>query len=455
MDARSTVLKTIEEHKLIQSGDALVLGLSGGPDSICLLHILAGLQQELNFKLYALHVNHQIRGKEADEDMRYAISVCKELLIPITVKLANIPAISKEWGLGEEETGRKIRQKALLDRAKALKEKNEKAHVKLVLAHNKDDQAETVLMRIIRGTGVHGLGAMDYKRNDGLIRPLLDVTRTQVEEYCEANNLNPRIDSTNRSTEYTRNKIRLNLIPAIEKEYNPNFKEGLVRLANAAREDDSFIDRVAHKEIPVIKTEADWNSMPAKQLKTMDVAVAKRVIKMMFARVGLKQDIAAIHVQNLLGALNSKNPVTIEFPKNYKALVKGGIVYFKTPQEKVEVRKDYKVYCSVVPVEELPPLSSFKNQGCALDAEKVLDLNCDIVSRTRRSQDFIKPLGLGGTKKLTDYMKDNKIPAEKREAIRLLCAEHQILWVEGYTVSETCKVDGDTRYALVVMIQED
>lgn len=455
MDARSTVLKTIEEHKLIQSGDELVLGLSGGPDSICLLHILASLQQKLNFKLYALHMNHQIRGKEADEDMRFAVQSCKDLLVPITVKIANIPALAKKMGLGEEETGRKIRQQALQTKAKALKEEHPDSHVKIVLAHNKDDQAETVLMRIVRGTGVHGLAAMDYQRKDGLIRPLLDTPRSAIEEYCKENNLNPRIDSTNRSTEYTRNKIRLELIPSIEKEFNPNFKDGLVRLAAAARQDDQFITDFARRKLPAIKDEKDWNSIPVKQMKDMDQAVAQRVIKMMFARVGLKQDIASIHINNLLGALSSEKPVTIEFPKNYIAQVEGGYIYFKDPNKVVKEKKTYKVYCSVIASEDMPKLDSLGKHRCVLDAEKVLALNCDLYVRNRRAKDFIKPLGLGGTKKISDYMKDSKIPREEREDIRLLCADKEILWVEGYSVSETCKVDMDTRYGLVVMIQED
>lgn len=457
MNAEQTVLKTIQERDLICSGDSLVLGLSGGPDSLCLLDVLAKLQPELNFSLYALHVNHQIRGAEADRDMLYAVKACKKLGVPVTVKTANIPVLASKWGIGEEDCGRRIRQMALAKKAEQLAGEAPGGRVKVVLAHNRDDQAETVLMRILRGTGVHGLAAMEYKREDGLIRPLLDVARSDIERYCREHELKPAEDSTNMSLEYTRNKVRLRLIPALEREFNPNLKEGLVRLADSAREDDAFINAAAAAKLPSAVeggSSDDWCCMLKSQLAVMEPAVAKRVIKMMFARAGLKQDIAAVHIQSLLAALKSSDNLTIEFPKGYRALLSYDRVFFRAPAREPERGSKWKLFCGVIPIEELPPIKSLGKDTCALDALKVLACESDVTIRTRRPGDIIRPLGLGGSKKLQDYMTDAKIPREERDNIKLLCCRHRILWVRGFTVSDLCKVDEDTDFVLVTRIQE-
>ena len=457
MRADSIVLQTIKEHELIQAGDKVVLGLSGGPDSLCLLDILAKLQPKLKFKLYAVHVNHKIRGEEADADMNAVIEMCKDLLVPITVKVADIPAMAKEAGIGEEEAGRKVRYATFEAKAKQLKTQFPDANVKIAVAHNKDDQAETVLMRILRGTGVHGLAAMEYIREDGLIRPLLDVARSDIEEYCQQNGLEPRIDSTNQDLQIIRNRLRLRLIPVLEREFNPNLKEGLVRLAESAREDDSFIYSEARTFLPKMNLANDWDCMPRTQLVNMNPAVAKRVIKLMFERAGMKQDFTAVHINNLLEAAKKDGPATIEFADGYKAILEYDNVYFKGPNSKPVAKppKRWTVTCKVIPIEELPPLRALGKDACALDALKVLALESDVYIRTRRSGDKIKPLGMSGSKKLTDYLSDRKVPQEKRDRIKLLCCRHQVLWVEGYTVSDLCKVDGDTDFVLVTRIQEE
>ncbi len=462
MNLKDAVRKTIEERELIQPGDRIILGLSGGPDSLALLNILASFQQELNFTLYALHVNHKIRGEEADRDMRYCISCCKNLKVPLTVKAIDIPSISKELGTSLEEAGRIVRQQALKKKALRIKEENPVGRVRIALAHNKDDQAETVLMRILRGTGVHGLAAMEYEREDGFIRPLLDCPRTAIEEYCKENDLRPRTDSTNLVAEYTRNRIRLRLIPQLEEEYNPNLKDGLVRLAESAREDDSFIDDIAKRQLPrlVYKNQdgpaESWDSMPRRQLAQMDSALAKRVVRLMFARAGLKQDIGAIHLNNLIAAIDKPEGSTIEFPKGYRAEISGDRVYFKAPGDTGKTKRKFEIKtCSVVSILDAPPLHSIGKKACVLDAEKVMLLNDDLTVRSRMPKDKIRPIGLGGSKKLSDYMIDAKIPREKRDDICVLAAGSDILWVEGMAVSELCKVDSKTELILLTEIQED
>lgn len=287
MDLKLKVRDTIKDNELIQKGERVLLALSGGPDSLCLLHILNDLSGMLGFELSALHLNHMIRGSAADEDEAFLKEHCSALGVPLFAERADIPSLAAESGKSLEETGRDIRYRLL----------KEKGFDKIAVAHNKNDQAETVLMRILRGTGVRGLAAMEYKREDGIIRPLLDTERSEIEQYCRDKNLSPRMDKTNEETDYTRNRIRLELLPAL-KEYNPNIIDSLCRLADSARDDEKS-------------------------------AFAKVVVAA-FDEAGLKEDIGAVHINSLYKA-HKKNVggKIIEFPHGYKAVIKNGRIYIE------------------------------------------------------------------------------------------------------------------------------
>ena len=328
MNAELQVRKTVKEHNMIASGDTVVLGLSGGPDSLCLLHILKDMQRSLGFSLQALHVNHLMRGEQAKADEDWLYEHCRSLGVPLTVTLCDVYAKAEEEGVSPEEAGRKARHSAL-QRQKAILEspcgRQGSGRVRIALAHNRDDQAETVLMRLMRGTGIHGIAGMEYVRGDGLIRPLLDTPRSEIEAYCREHGLQPRWDSTNADTYYTRNKLRLEVLPLLEKEFNPNLKEVLARLAANAREDDAFLEDLAQKA-----AEGYRGSYPVKDLAAMDPALAKRVVRILFARKGLTEDIASAHLESLLDAVRGRRTgKVIEFPHGYRAEITHDEVVFK------------------------------------------------------------------------------------------------------------------------------
>ena len=330
MNAELQVRKTVKEHKLIAKGDIVVLGLSGGPDSLCLLHILKSMQHSLDFTLQALHVNHLMRGEQAGEDEVWLSEHCQKLGVPFTAVRCDVYAKAKEEGVSPEEAGRKARHSALKAHQASLQlsgeDLREGGRVLIALAHNRDDQAETVLMRLLRGTGIHGLAAMEYARADGLIRPLLDTPRSEIEAYCEALGLSPRWDCTNADTYYTRNRLRQQLLPRLEAEYNPNIREGLVRLAASAREDDAFLQELAEKE-----AEGHRGSFPVKRLAALPAPIAKRVVRLLFAAEGLDEDIAASHLESLLAAARGRRTgKTIEFPHGYTARVTHESVVFES-----------------------------------------------------------------------------------------------------------------------------
>ena len=243
------VLNTINKHGLIQKGDKIVVGLSGGPDSVCLLHILNRLKKEWDLEIYAAHLNHQIRGLEAQKDAFYVSKLCEEMGITFFIKSINVPEYCEKNGVSIEEGARKLRYE-MFNEIKVNTKSN-----KIAIGHNLNDQAETILMRIMRGTGLQGLKGIDYIRDGIIIRPILDIDRKDIEEYCEEYKLNPRIDKSNLESIYTRNKIRLDLIPYMRDNFNSNVIESIVRMGNSLRNDNDYIENEAlnkFKEVSVL-----------------------------------------------------------------------------------------------------------------------------------------------------------------------------------------------------------
>ena len=330
MKAEFQVRKTIDENNLISEGDKLVLGLSGGPDSLCLLHILADLRSTYGFELYALHLNHLMRGERAEADAAWLTQHCKELGVTLKVVSCDVNAKAKAEDICVEEAGRHARHDALAEYASEL------GSAKVVFAHNRDDQAETVLMRIMRGTGIHGLAAMEYRRKDGVIRPLLDTPRTEIEDYCSRKGLTALWDSTNASLDYTRNRIRLQLLPQLEEEYNPSLKEGLARLASSARDDDDYLNAEAHLFYRMLDPSVTPNvvSMSSRFLGTLHPAMFQRILRMAFAEIGLTEDIASVHINSLKSVIdNGAGGKIVEFPGGYTAKLLRGVVTLERPED--------------------------------------------------------------------------------------------------------------------------
>lgn len=235
---KNKVLNTIKKYNLIQENDKIVIGVSGGPDSMCLLHILNGLKEKLNFEIVVAHINHMIR-KEAEEETQYVKNFCDKLGIKCYIKRIDVIDKSNKEKIGTEEAGRKARYD-FFEEVLNIVNAN-----KIATAHNENDNAETVLMNIFRGAGTSGLKGIEPIRDNKYIRPIIECERSEIEEYCRVNKLQPKIDKTNLENVYTRNKIRNVLIPEIKKEFNPNIIESLNKLSILARQENNFIQEYA------------------------------------------------------------------------------------------------------------------------------------------------------------------------------------------------------------------
>ena len=323
---KEKVLETIRKYKLIENGDKLVLAVSGGPDSMAMLNLLYKLKNEkgINFNFCVAHVNHMIR-KEAKEDEEYVKKYCKQKEIDFYSKSIDVQKIANNNKVGTEEAGRYARYKFFDE----ILEKT--ASNKIAIAHNKNDKAETIIMNLIRGTGITGLKGIEAKRGK-YIRPLIECKRDEIEEYCEKENLNPRIDKTNFQNIYTRNKIRNIVIPYIEKEFNPNIIETINRLSELVEEEENYMEKQVEKTYKNIVLEEKEKEivLDLKLFNNEEKVIKSKVIIYTITRLfGTSKEISKIHIDDLIKLCNNNIGNKYLTPnKNIKILVKNHKIYF-------------------------------------------------------------------------------------------------------------------------------
>lgn len=323
---KKKVLETIKKYNLIEKGDKIVLAVSGGPDSISMLNILNEIKEEkiIDFNICVAHVNHMIR-KEAKEDEEYVKKYCKQKEIDFYSKSIDVQKIANNNKVGTEEAGRYARYKFFDE----ILEKT--ASNKIAIAHNKNDKAETIIMNLIRGTGITGLKGIEAKRGK-YIRPLIECKRYEIEEYCKKENLNPRIDKTNFQNIYTRNKIRNIVIPYIEKEFNPNIIETINRLSELVEEEENYMEKQVEKIYKHILLEENEKEIiiDLKSFNNQERVIKSKVIIYTITRLfGTSKEISKIHIDDLIKLCNNNIGNKYLTPnKNIKILVKNHKIYF-------------------------------------------------------------------------------------------------------------------------------
>ena len=321
---KEEVLKTIKTYNLIEKNDKVVIGVSGGPDSIGLLHLLYSIKKELGFEIVVAHINHQIR-KVADSETEYVKDFCKNLGIECFVKKENITELAKKQKKGTEEVGRQVRYDFFEDVAQKTNSN------KIATAHNSNDRAETVILNILRGSGISGLKGIEAMRDNKYIRPLIFTKREKIEEYCQENNLNPKIDESNMENIYNRNKVRNIIIPYIEKEFNKNIIQTINRLSDVATEENEFLQKLTEEQYNTISTiENDTIILDLKKFNHLELVIKRRLI--------LYTINEAIHTTNGIEKVNiddiiklCKNNIGNKYLspiKLIKIYVKKGKIYF-------------------------------------------------------------------------------------------------------------------------------
>jgi tRNA(Ile)-lysidine synthase len=319
------VLNTIKRYEQIKSGDTIVVGVSGGPDSICLLNVLKNLQNELKINIVVAHINHMIR-KEADSETEFVQDFCEQRDIKCFVKKADVLQIAKEKKLGTEEVGRKIRYD-FFEEVKNIVGGN-----KIATAHNANDNAETVLMNFLRGSGSTGLKGIEPIRDNKLIRPIIECTRQEIEQYCNEKGLNPKYDKTNQENIYTRNKIRNMLIPYIQENFNPNIIETINRMSNLIATDEMYFKSIvkqSYKETFISRTEKEI-ILDLKKFNVLEKVIKSRlIIYTINELLGTTNGIEKIHIEDVIKLC--KNNIGNKYltpNKNIKIMIKNKKIFF-------------------------------------------------------------------------------------------------------------------------------
>lgn len=324
------ILKVIQKYNLIESGDRLVLGVSGGPDSISMLNILNNIRKDekinLNFNIVVAHINHMIR-KEAKSDEEYVKNFCLDKNIEFYSKSIDVKKIGNNMKIGTEEAGRKVRYE-FFNEILELTNSN-----KIAIAHNKNDKIETIFMNLFRGSGLIGLKGIEAK-NGKYIRPLIETERSKIEQYCEENDLKPRIDKTNFDNTYTRNKIRNVVIPYIKKEFNPNIINTIDRLSELVLEEQDYIDCQVKKVYKQVLLKEDSQNkviiLNLKEFNLQEKVIKSRLVLYTITRIlGSTKGIEKIHIEDIIKLCNKNIGNKYLTPNKYmKILVNNGKVYF-------------------------------------------------------------------------------------------------------------------------------
>ncbi len=420
------IKKTIDEYNLFEKGDKALIGLSGGADSVCLTHALFTLGKEMRISLYAAHLNHGIRGGEAKRDEEFARAFCEKIGIAFFSKTADIPAISRASGESEESAGRKARYAF-------FKEICDKYGInKIVTAHNKNDNAETVLMNFMRGSSLGGLCGIPYKRGN-IVRPLLDVSREEIESYCRDNSLEYVTDSTNLSDGYTRNKIRHSLIPMIQREFNPNFVNTVTDNSALIREDSEYIDALAKEAYNKI---TDGNTADIRAMLSLETPLRRRAARYMLNAVYNGLDgVSSGCVEDILRLISNRSGTRINLPRGATARNEYGRLIIERGGPAEIAPYEYTVLCGETKI--------IKETGTSVTVSYASERKKDgavylgfadesaVVIRSRRSGDVFCPFGMNGRKKVKEFLIEKKIPKEKRNLIPVIEIDGHIAAVGG------------------------
>lgn len=463
------VIAFIKENQMIQPGDRIILGLSGGADSVCLFFLLAELRQSLDFTLACVHVHHGLRGEEADGDEAFAARLCKERRIPYRCYYYNVKKEAEDRKLSTEEAGRLLRYRSF---ERAL---NELGYNKIAVAHHMMDQAETVLYHLCRGSGLAGLAGM-RPVSGNRIRPLLCLKKEEITEYLLKRGISWREDHTNLEQIYTRNKIRHSVLPCLSENINPVAAEHIAACSFAVAEAAQYIEKQAAKawESCAIDKKEEI-AFDLERYQELDTVIKKQLIFMAADYLGLgRKDLQAVHLSMATGLIGAQAGREVCLPGGLRICREyGALVFTRKERQRAKLNGtalelafgkagEYALpdgsgslsASAPVPVEQIPLKEIVKNEENTYTKWFDYDrIKGTLQLRNRREGDFLEISKERFRKKLKEYLIDSKVPRQQRDNIWLLADGSHILWVVGYRISEGYKIRRDTRRAVRIQMK--
>ena len=449
------VVEFIRQHRLAPGGSRLLLAVSGGADSTCLLHVLAGLKAELGVELHVAHLDHQLRDAESAADAVYVAGLAGSLGMPVTVEQRDVRAYRDKHRVSLEEAAREVRYLFLSEVAGCI------GAGSVATGHTRDDQVETILMHLVRGTGTRGLVGLRpcnrWRLGDNqiaVVRPLLEVGRRETTEYCRQHCLEPRADTSNLSLSPLRNRIRKQLVPLLES-YNPQVADALLRLSAVAADEIAFLDEEVARLWPgVVQQREGAIILDRKGFRPLPPALQRHLLRAAIdGLLGSLKDIETRHIEEIMAVLDKPAGKQVSLP--------GGLVFAVEYERYLLGRGDF---CPFPPLEgeftlNVPgetQLPGWRVSAAIIEPGRVaaeggfvghLDLervSGELMVRCGKQGDRFYPLGLGHPKKLGQFMIDAKIPRAWRRRIPVVFSAGQILWLVGYRLDDRAKVTGKT-----------
>lgn len=437
------IFETINKYEMLKKDDAIVIGFSGGADSVCLTHFLFSVKDELNLELVLAHINHGIRGDEAKRDENFCREFADKLNLPINILSADVPSECEKTGEGEEECGRRIRYEFFESLA------GDKA--KIATAHNLNDNAETVMLNILRGTGNKGLCGIPPVRGN-IIRPLISVSRYEIENYCKENSLNFVVDSTNLKNNYKRNKIR-NVVFSEFSEINPSFLTAFSRLIENSSDDEDLLESLSESEYNGCKIK---NGLDESALLLMPSAIRRRVLYKAISDFSEK-NISSVHisqVESIIGTgktVITSGGITVKSRGGALSFISEPKVYcdFLLPFDIANEKIEYPYGVVKIQILNQKDLQNFNKQVLdnAVDCDKIVD---NLVLRSRREGDSFRSARRHNTKSVKKMFNEAKILPEKRNTVPVLCCGSDIIWIDTFGVSEHFKANINSGKIIII-----
>lgn len=461
----SKALRFIRQHRMIASGDHLVVGVSGGPDSMALLHVLKALQGDLGVRrMTAAHFEHGLRGTESLEDRAFVERVSAELGVECRCGAEDVRTAARRMRVSWEMAARVCRHRFFRILA-------EETRSKIALAHNANDQAEEILLRLCRGTGPSGLGGMHPVEGSGIVRPLLFAARGEIVEYLEAMGIEYRRDSSNEAPVCQRNRIRLQVMPLLEEIMNPGVVGCLQRHAQLVRDEEDFWKTLLTDLWPRIcpaESEAEVRLRTA-ELRELHPALLRRALRYGIERLqGHLQRITARHIESIsILVKEGRSDRRLDLPSSLEVLLEGEWLVLSLEDKRLTsspasvgswfIQGPGVWSCGerALKIEELPAPVPFTLRRPALGKDHSVVVDADTIRwplclRDWKPGDRFQPLGISGHKKIQDFFVDMKVPRRLRGSIPILCDTEKICWIVGHRLDDRVKVTSRTRKVLLI-----
>lgn len=440
----NTMLMTVQKHNMLVKGDKVIVGLSGGPDSLSMIHALYQISEKVGFEIVAVHVNHMLRGELADADEKFVMEFCSNLGIECHVFRVDVSEYALEHRLSFEEAGRKVRYWKFDEVMMKV------GGTKIAIGQNRNDLVETFFINLFRGSGIDGLSSIEYVRDGVFIRPLLEVDRAQIECYCDQNNLDARRDHTNDENDYIRNKIRNELIPYVKNNFNPSINDTIFKTTEMMKEEKLFWNSHVQKMFEVMCV-SDGEQVLIKGASYAELTISEQKQLMRYCIKIVRKHLVDISSDQLNQIMKlSRTNTSVQLDENYSVSNQYG--------DYIVSRIDTRTTTEETPIIHKVHMD-FESYSKFSTDEWVVALDADCVKgkltiRTRKDGDRFIPMGMKGHKKIKDFFIDEKVPVAKRDAIWLICDDEKIVWVHGMRIHDHCKIRKDTKNIMIISLQD-